>query len=73
MTMTATELMGAKAYDAQGHYVGKVREFFVEPADQPASAGRHRSRSQACRADRCRHPSHRAEPDHPGTAADQPA
>ncbi len=34
-TMTATELMGAKAYDAQGHYVGKVREFFVEPADQP--------------------------------------
>ncbi|HET9804298.1 MAG TPA: CBS domain-containing protein [Candidatus Acidoferrum sp.] len=35
MAMTATELMGAKAYDAQGHYVGKVREFFVEPADQP--------------------------------------
>src|SRR5215468_4717294 len=33
--MTATELMGAKAYDAQGHYVGKVREFFVEPAEQP--------------------------------------
>src|SRR5215467_10983915 len=35
MTMTATELMGSKAYDAQGNYVGKVREFFVEPADQP--------------------------------------
>src|SRR5215813_3012967 len=33
--LTATELMGAKAYDAQGHYVGKVREFFVEPAEQP--------------------------------------
>jgi magnesium transporter len=31
---TATELIGAKAYDAQGHYVGKVREFFVEPAEQ---------------------------------------
>jgi magnesium transporter len=38
-TMTATELMGAKAYDAQGHYVGKVREFFVEPADQPNRVG----------------------------------
>jgi magnesium transporter len=35
MTITATELMGSKAYDAQGNYVGKVREFFVEPADQP--------------------------------------
>src|SRR5579871_5933948 len=33
--LTATELMGSKAYDAQGHYVGKVREFFVEPAEQP--------------------------------------
>src|SRR5499425_545777 len=32
--LTATELMGAKTYDAQGHYVGKVREFFVEPAEQ---------------------------------------
>lgn len=31
----ATELMGAKTYDAQGNYVGRVREFFVEPADQP--------------------------------------
>ena len=35
MAITATELMGAKTYDAQGNYVGKVREFFVEPADQP--------------------------------------
>jgi magnesium transporter len=33
--VTATELMGAKTYDAQGNYVGKVREFFVEPAEQP--------------------------------------
>jgi magnesium transporter len=31
----ATELMGATAHDAQGHYIGRVREFFIEPADQP--------------------------------------
>lgn len=31
----ATELMGATAYDAQNNFVGRVREFFVEPADQP--------------------------------------
>ncbi len=31
----ATELMGAQAYDVQGNYVGRVREFFVEPAEQP--------------------------------------
>ncbi len=31
----ATELMGSAAYDAQGNYVGRVREFFIEPADQP--------------------------------------
>jgi magnesium transporter len=31
----ATELMGAAAYDDQSHYVGRVREFFIEPADQP--------------------------------------
>jgi len=30
----ATELMGAQAYDVQGNYVGRVREFFVEPAEQ---------------------------------------
>jgi magnesium transporter len=36
MELYATELMGAKAYDAQGNYVGKVREFFVEPADAPS-------------------------------------
>jgi len=27
--------MGAEAYDVQGHFVGRVREFFIEPADQP--------------------------------------
>jgi magnesium transporter len=31
----ATEIMGARAYDSQAHYVGRVREFFIEPADQP--------------------------------------
>jgi sporulation protein YlmC with PRC-barrel domain len=31
----ATELMGASAYDAQNNFVGRVREFFIEPADQP--------------------------------------
>jgi magnesium transporter len=31
----ATEIMGARAYDVQAHYVGRVREFFIEPADQP--------------------------------------
>jgi magnesium transporter len=36
MEIYATELMGAKAYDVQGNYVGKVREFFVEPAEAPS-------------------------------------
>jgi len=31
----ATEIVGAAAYDAQDHFVGRVREFFVEPAEQP--------------------------------------
>ena len=35
MQLYATELMGAETYDAQGHFVGRVREFFIEPADQP--------------------------------------
>ncbi|HEX4545922.1 MAG TPA: CBS domain-containing protein [Candidatus Acidoferrum sp.] len=35
MELYATELMGAKTYDAQGNYVGKVREFFIEPAEAP--------------------------------------
>jgi magnesium transporter len=32
----ATELMGSAAYDSQNHFVGRVREFFIEPADQPS-------------------------------------
>lgn len=35
MDLYATELMGAAAYDVDGHFVGRVREFFIEPADQP--------------------------------------
>jgi magnesium transporter len=35
MDIYATELMGAKAYDAAGNYVGRVREFFIEPAEAP--------------------------------------
>jgi len=31
----ATELLGAETYDAQGHFVGRVKELFIEPADQP--------------------------------------
>src|SRR3989440_11441256 len=40
MQLYATELMGAEAYDAQGHFVGRVREFFIEPADQPNRVAR---------------------------------
>jgi magnesium transporter len=35
MELYATELMGSKTYDVQGNYVGRVREFFIEPADAP--------------------------------------
>ncbi|MGC0773728.1 MAG: CBS domain-containing protein [Candidatus Acidiferrum sp.] len=35
MEIYATELMGAEAYDVQGNFVGRVREFFVEPAQAP--------------------------------------
>jgi magnesium transporter len=35
MDIYATELMGARTYDVDGHYVGRVREFFVEPAEAP--------------------------------------
>ncbi len=35
MDLYATELMGAKAFDVEGHYVGRVREFFIEPAEAP--------------------------------------
>jgi magnesium transporter len=40
MQLYATELMGAETYDAQGHFVGRVREFFVEPAEQPSRVSR---------------------------------
>ena len=35
MELYATELMGAKTYDVKGNYVGRVREFFIEPAQAP--------------------------------------
>ena len=35
MQLYATELMGAETYDVHGNFVGRVREFFIEPADQP--------------------------------------
>src|SRR5712692_2864728 len=35
MQLYATELIGAETYDAQGNFVGRVREFFIEPAEQP--------------------------------------
>src|SRR5260370_15337829 len=35
MELYATELMGSKTYDVGGHYVGRVREFFIEPAESP--------------------------------------
>lgn len=31
----ATEVIGAATYDSVGNYVGRVKEMFVEPADQP--------------------------------------
>jgi len=33
--MHATELLGGEAYDVRGNFVGRVRELFIEPADQP--------------------------------------
>src|SRR5215469_4396798 len=35
MQLFATELMGSETYDDQGNFVGRVREFFIEPAEQP--------------------------------------
>lgn len=31
----ATEVLGAETYDNYGNYVGRVKELFIEPADQP--------------------------------------
>ena len=33
--LRATEILGAQAYDAMGTYVGRLREMFIEPAEQP--------------------------------------
>ena len=33
--LRATEILGAQAYDAMGNYVGRLREMFIEPAEQP--------------------------------------
>src|ERR1700683_2647927 len=30
----ATEVLGAKASDSHGHYVGRVKELFIDPAEQ---------------------------------------
>jgi magnesium transporter len=39
--MHATELLGGEAYDVRGNFVGRVRELFVEPADQPNRIARY--------------------------------
>ena len=36
----ATELLGGEAYDVHGNFVGRVRELFIEPADQPNRVAR---------------------------------
>lgn len=36
----ATEVLGAEAYDAGGNFVGRVRELFIEPAEQPNRVAR---------------------------------
>jgi CBS domain-containing protein/sporulation protein YlmC with PRC-barrel domain len=36
----ATELLGAATYDVQGNFVGRVRELFIEPAEQPNRVAR---------------------------------
>src|ERR1700689_1108403 len=36
----ATELLGANAYDSNGDFVGRVKELFIEPADQPNRVAR---------------------------------
>src|SRR2546427_2243294 len=35
MELYATELIGSKAYESEGNFVGRVREFFIEPAEAP--------------------------------------
>src|SRR3984885_8749836 len=36
----ATEVLGGEAYDVHGNFVGRVRELFIEPADQPNRVAR---------------------------------
>lgn len=36
----ATELLGAKTYDSHGHFVGRVKEMFIVPAEQPNRVAR---------------------------------
>jgi magnesium transporter len=36
----ATEVLGAEAYDVNGNFVGRVKELFIEPADQPNRVAR---------------------------------
>lgn len=31
----ATDILGAQAFDSSGNFVGRVKEMFIEPADQP--------------------------------------
>jgi magnesium transporter len=43
----ATELLGAETYDSAGHFVGRVKEMFVVPSEQPNRIARlllHRGR-----------------------------
>jgi magnesium transporter len=36
----ATEVLGAETYDNYGNFVGRVKEMFIEPADQPNRVSR---------------------------------
>jgi len=36
----ATEVLGAQVYDSNGNFVGRVKELFIEPADQPNRVSR---------------------------------
>jgi magnesium transporter len=36
----ATELLGAETYDSNGHFVGRVKELFIVPAEQPNRVSR---------------------------------
>src|SRR5580704_4460483 len=37
----ATEVLGGEAYDVHGNFVGRVRELFIEPADQANRVARY--------------------------------